>query len=146
MAEFRHYPSMGKDNQPTKLTVASGPVIIEKNKVLLDKHGEDEFWKFPGGAHKDDHSFRKNAQEEARQELGLEIELVKEDPFIVTFERVSNGVLEYVILVHYLAKRINEEIKPRRDVREYAWHPIYDLPKDCAPNIKPAIDYFASRL
>lgn len=36
-----------------KFIIASGPVIIENNKVLLNRHGEDdkakEYWKFVGG-------------------------------------------------------------------------------------------------
>jgi len=32
-----------------KLIIASGPVIIENGKVLLNKHGDDKFWKFLGG-------------------------------------------------------------------------------------------------
>ena len=31
-----------------KIIIVSGPVIIENNKVLLNKHGEDNFWKFCG--------------------------------------------------------------------------------------------------
>ena len=33
----------------TKIIIASGPVIVENNKVLLDKHGDTTFWKFCGG-------------------------------------------------------------------------------------------------
>ncbi|MFW0837710.1 MAG: NUDIX hydrolase [Candidatus Komeilibacteria bacterium] len=32
-----------------KIIVASGPVIIENGEVLLNKHGDDKFWKFLGG-------------------------------------------------------------------------------------------------
>jgi len=32
-----------------KIIIASGPVIVENNKVLLNQHGDTEFWKFCGG-------------------------------------------------------------------------------------------------
>ena len=32
-----------------RIIVASGPVIVENNKVLLNQHGDDNFWKFCGG-------------------------------------------------------------------------------------------------
>jgi len=141
MTEFRHYNSVGKNGKQIKLTIASGPVIIEKGEVLLDKHGEDSFWKFPGGALDENRSPRKNAVCEAKAELGIDIEL-QSAPFVLVFEREKEGVKEYVILIHYLAKRLNKKIKPGKCVREYAWHPISHLPADCAPNIKPVVNHF----
>ncbi len=32
-----------------KIIFASGPLIVENNKVLLDISGDDNFWKFCGG-------------------------------------------------------------------------------------------------
>jgi 8-oxo-dGTP pyrophosphatase MutT (NUDIX family) len=31
------------------IIIASGPVIVENYKVLLNQHGDDSFWKFCGG-------------------------------------------------------------------------------------------------
>ncbi len=33
----------------TKIIIASGPVIVENSKVLLNQHGDTDFWKFCGG-------------------------------------------------------------------------------------------------
>ncbi len=141
MTEFRHYNSTDKDGKSVKLTIASGPVIIENGKVLLDKHGEDSFWKFPGGAQKENCSIRKNAILEAKAELGIDIKILSK-PFVLVLKREKKGVLEYVILIHYLAKKLSKKIKPGKYVREHAWHPADNLPPDCAPNIKPAVDHF----
>lgn len=143
MATFKHTPAKNPENKDVLVTVASGPVIIEAGRVLLDKHGDDNFWKFPGGALRDNVSPRDQALLEARQELGLELELEGE-PFIIALNREYRGQLEYVILIHYRAKRLNEEIKPGPDIKEWAWHELDNLPTDCAPNIKPAIDHFLS--
>lgn len=140
MIEFKHYSCIGKDGEETELTIASGPVIVEKGRVLLDKHGDDKFWKFPGGKQLDTSNFLENAMREVDEELGLEVKLIGK-PCVMTFEREHNKKKEYVILVHYLAKR-SGEIKAGRDVREYNWFDVDSLPKDCATNIKPVLKYF----
>ena len=33
----------------SQIVIASGPVIVENNKVLLNKDKKDNFWKFCGG-------------------------------------------------------------------------------------------------
>ena len=139
MVEFKHYPAIGKQGEKIKLTMASGPVIIENNKILLVKH-EDPFWKFPGGKQLDTNNFQENAIREAKEELGINITL-EGDPLIMAFERYYDGVKEYVILVHYLAKR-QGKIKLGKGIAEFAWLDINHLPEDCAPNIKPVLEYF----
>lgn len=134
--EFNKYEGIGEDGGKVKVTIASGPVIIEDGKVLVDKHGDDEFWKFPGGRQEDNLDFLSNAKKRVKEELGIEVELEGE-PYVMAFEREK----EYIILIHYLAKRIGE-IKKGEDVREYTWLDINNLPDDCAPNIKPVVEHF----
>jgi len=134
--EFNKYEGIGKDGDKLKITIASGPVIIEDGKVLVDKHGNDEFWKFPGGRQMDNLDFLSNAKIRVKEELGIDVEL-KGEPFVMAFEREK----EYVILVHYLAKRIGE-VKMGEGVREFKWLDINNLPEDCAPNIKPVLEHF----
>ncbi len=60
------------------IIVASGPVIIENGEVLLNKHGDDDFWKFPGGRVelKDidgENSLEDACRREAKEENGFEI-------------------------------------------------------------------------
>ncbi len=139
MIEYNKYPSHMPDGTRAALTIATGPVILQDGKVLLDKHGDDTFWKFPGGRLCDDNSPRANAIREVQEELGIVVELVG-DPKIFQFTREKNGVIEFVVLVHYLARIIDgAEISPGRDVREWAWHDIKNLPSDCAPNIAPIV-------
>lgn len=140
--EFRHYPAINDKGEKAELTIATGPVIIERGRVLLDKHGEDRFWKFPGGRYIDSFDFPDNTRREAREELGLEIRVIGK-PFVYQFKRNHEGIPEYVILVHYLAKRIIiERIRPERDVKKYNWFDVNDLPDNCAPNIAPAVRHF----
>jgi ADP-ribose pyrophosphatase YjhB (NUDIX family) len=123
--------------------VASGPVIIENNKVLLTKHGDDNFWKFIGGKIEsfdfEDpfNSLETACRREAKEEMGVELEIIR--PLKSMMFQKPNDPDTQVILIHYLAKKISE-IKPGADIKEYNWFDINNLPPDCAPNIKPVID------
>ena len=125
-----------------KIIIASGPVIVEDGKVLLNQHGDTTFWKFCGGRVEDFASdLIANAKREVREEMGIEIEIIDATPFITYTKKVTDeGDLD-VILVHYLAKRVGE-IKPGEDIRKWDWHDINNLPPDLAPNILPALKHF----
>jgi 8-oxo-dGTP pyrophosphatase MutT (NUDIX family) len=127
----------------SKIIIASGPVIVENKKVLLNKHGEDEFWKFCGGRiEEDETSLKAAAIREVKEEMGLEVEILNDDPYFVYTEKEKDGVKTSVILAHFLAKRIGE-ITPGGDIREWRWIDINDLDKEnLAPNIKPVLKHF----
>ncbi|HAT73585.1 MAG TPA: hypothetical protein DCS08_01095 [Candidatus Moranbacteria bacterium] len=125
-----------------KIIIASGPVIVENNKVLLDQHGDTTFWKFCGGRVEDFQTdLIENARREVKEEMGIEIEILDEKPFLLhTKKETPEGNLD-VILVHFLAKRIGE-ITPGEDIRKWDWLDIENLPQDLAPNILPALKHF----
>lgn len=145
----------------TSFIIASGPVIVENGKVLLNRHGHPEeksfdstqdknelrFWKFPGGRIENfDFSDELNSLEEAckrevKEEMGLDIEIIKPlKPMMIKHPDKENTM---VILIHYLAKRIGE-IKPANFIEEFAWFDINNLPKNCAPNIRPVVEEYKS--
>ena len=142
MTEFNKFRSIGKNSERVVFTMASGPVIVKNNKVLLDKHGEDKFWKFSGGKQNDNDSCRENAIREAKEELDIDIELKSKEPCVLIFERDKEGKREYVVLIHYLADILSGQVKKGRDVREYNWFSVRNLPEDVAPNIKPVLRHF----
>lgn len=125
-----------------KIIIASGPVIVEENKVLLDQHGDTTFWKFCGGrAENLEASLIEVAKNRAKEELGIEIEILNPEPFITyTQKEAPDGVLD-VILVHFLAARIGE-VKPGAEIREWGWLDINALPDNLAPNILPVLKHF----
>lgn len=127
----------------SKIIIASGPVIVENNKVLLNKHGDDDFWKFCGGRVEEDEINLKNAaQREVKEEMGLEIEVLNNIPYFFYTEKEIDGVQTSVILAHFLAKRIGE-ITPGKDIKEWRWIDLNDLDREnLAPNIKPVLKYF----
>jgi len=125
-----------------KIIIASGPVIVEDNKALLNQHGDTNFWKFCGGKVEDfDQDLIENARREAKEEMGIGIEILDENPFI-TFTRKETGEEKIdVILAHFNAKRVGE-IKPGEDIREWKWFDLNDLPQNLGPNIIPALKHF----
>lgn len=124
------------------IIIAAGPVIIENNKVLLVKHGTNPHWKFPGGRLAEfnfsdwSNSLEQTAKREAKEELGINIEIIK--PLKTMFIPRENHKNEYVLLVHYLAKR-QGEIRPGPEIDDWDWFPLDDLPDNCANNIKPVL-------
>ncbi len=126
-----------------KIIIASGPVIVEDNKVLLNQHGDTAFWKFCGGKVKDyDLSLIETAKREAKEEMGIEIEILDSTPFLVhTFKQTEDGICD-VILAHYLAKRIGE-ISTGLEIRQWKWISLEELSsEDLAPNVIPTLKHF----
>ena len=118
--------------------IVSGPVIIENNKVLVNKHGDTNFWKFPGGRVEDFSKLdlEEHAKREVKEEMGIDVEIIRPLKTLMTTKDDK-----IVILVHYLAKRIGE-IQPGSDIREWEWLDIHNLPDDIGPNIRPIIEEY----
>jgi ADP-ribose pyrophosphatase YjhB (NUDIX family) len=126
-----------------KLIIASGPVIVEQGKVLLCKHGEDNFYKFCGGRVE---NFEENlieaAKREAKEEMDIDIKVVDAQPFLTHVAKSTDQGETDIILAHYLAERIGE-IKPGPEIRQWDWVPIDRLDDfELAPNIKPTLTHF----
>ncbi len=125
------------------ILVVSGPVIVEGRKVLVVKHGDTPFWKFcGGGVEPSDVSLTAACARRAKEELGIDVEFVSEEPwFLYTKKDTPEGEMD-IILVHYLAKA-KGEIQPGKDIREWAWLPIDRMEENAlAPNIKAALKHF----
>lgn len=124
-----------------KIIIVSGPVIIENNKVLLDIQGEDDFWKFCGGKANESESFSENTSRRAKEELGIEIEIIDKNPFFLyRTKETPEGKID-IILVHFLAKRKNE-ITQGPEVKKWDWLDINNLPENIAPNVLPTLKHF----
>lgn len=125
-----------------KIIIASGPVIVEENKVLLDQQGDDRFWKFCGGKIKENETLIETAIRRSKEELGIEIEILDEKPFFLhTKKETPEGIFD-VILVHFLSKRIGEVV-PGEEVLKWEWVDLAELEsQELAPNILPALKHF----
>jgi ADP-ribose pyrophosphatase YjhB (NUDIX family) len=126
---------------PAGSYIASGPVIIENGRVLLNKERKEDGsvsqWAFPGGRVEDaDATLEDTCRREAREELGIEIELIR--PLRPIMYKMDGKV---IMLVHFLARR-TIEITPGKETAAWDWHDIKNLPPDCKPNVYEIIrDY-----
>lgn len=123
-----------------KTIIASGPVIIENNKVLLNKERKIygiTNWLFSGGrAEPGETSPEEICRREVKEELNLEIEINKK---LKTIKMDYHD--NHYILHHFLAKRIGN-IKPGDDIVEWNWFDINNLPTDCNSNVYEIIEEY----
>src|SRR3989339_444238 len=96
----------------SKIILASGPVIVENNQVLLNISSKDNFWKFCGGRPKENENLQETAKRRVKEEMGIDIKIINDQPFLMHTKNDEGGD---VILVHFLAKHIGE-IKSGKDV------------------------------
>lgn len=125
------------------IIIAAGPVIVQNNKVLLVRHGDD-FWKFCGG--KVDDIKKENlieaATREAKEELGIDISIIDKSPFLFYANKLSQGENIDIILVHYLAG-YSGQIIHGGDIDDWVWLNLADLAQEnLAPNIISALKHF----
>ncbi|MFB6226456.1 MAG: NUDIX hydrolase [Candidatus Paceibacteria bacterium] len=131
---------------PQGSIIASGPVIIEDGKVLLNREQKDHGvsdWFFPGGKVEDfDTTLKEACHREVKEEMGLEIEITKPLKTIMYQDERNNRIC---ILVHWLADRVQgSEVEPAKFIADWAWHDINDLPDNCADNVVEIISEFNS--
>lgn len=126
---------------PPNTIIAAGPVIIEDGKVLLNRERkkdgtEKQYWMLPGGGvEATDATLEDACRREVREELGIDIEIIKPLRTLFTNQVESH---DKAILVHYLARRIGEII-PGPETIEWGWFPINKLPEHTAPSVYETI-------
>lgn len=112
-----------------KVIIASGPVIIEDGKLLVNKDNKDDFYKLPGGTlNNEDEDLEETCYRETKEEINGEIDIIRPlNPMIIYKNQQTNEPMT-IILIHYLAKLKNKsKIKPIAPVKEIAWLKIKDI-------------------
>lgn len=122
-----------------KFIVASGPVIIEKGKLLVNKDDKDDFYKLPGGTVEEEDSLIDACHRETFEENNGKIEIIKPLNPMILYKNPQTGEKMVILLIHYLAKLKNKkEIKPIHPIKEVRWLPIDEIKQGkhkIAPNI-----------
>ena len=127
-----------------KFIVASGPVIIEEGKLLVNKDNKDEFYKLPGGTVESGDSLIDACHREVKEENNGKIEIIKPLNPMILYKNPQTKEEMVIVLIHYLAKLLNkEEIKPIPPIQEVKWLSVEEIKQgkyDVAPNIKFLIE------
>lgn len=146
MVEFYKYFSKDFNNEDNFLTIATGPVILNKKKeFLLHIAPSTNKYQFIGGRLDDNKSSRENCIFRAYEELGLEIEIIKEKPFVITDKITQNNKNINLILIHYLSKIKAKSNLEQINYKWFSYKEIIELDKKnmlSSPNIKIACKYF----
>lgn len=134
-------------NSMPEIVIASGPVILEEGKVLLNREKKDYGitpWLFPGGKVEDlDISLEETCHREAKEEMGIEVEILRplKTVLIRSIKKEGEGTTYDYVLVHFLAKR-KGDVKPAETITEWGWFDINNLPQNSAPNVREVIDSY----
>ena len=127
-----------------KFIIASGPVIIEKGKLLVNKDNKDDFYKLPGGTVEQGDSLQEACIREAKEENNADVEIIKPLNPMIIYKNPQTGEKMTIILIHFLAKLLNKDkIKPILPIKETRWLDIQEIKQgmyNVAPNIKFLIE------
>ena len=128
-----------------KYIIASGPVIIEDGKLLVNKDNKDDFYKLPGGTvEQNAESLEEACHRETKEENNGLIEIIRPLHPMILWENPQTHEPMTIVLIHYLAKLKNKsKLRPNHPVMEVRWLDIDEIKKgkyDVAPNIKYLIE------
>jgi 8-oxo-dGTP diphosphatase len=127
-----------------KFIIASGPVIIENGKLLVNKDNKDDFYKIPGGTVENGDSLEYSCMREAKEEINAEIEIVRPLHPMIIYKNPQTKEEMTIVLIHYSARLKNKsQIKPVAPIKEIKWFDIDEIRKGkhkVAPNIKFLIE------
>jgi len=123
-----------------KEIIASGPVIIEDGKLLVDKVDKDDFYKIPGGRPKEDESMEDCCVREAWEEVNARVIIIKKLSTLILDKNPTTNEKMRIELHHYLCELENiSDIEPVHPVKEVRWLDIKEIKRGkyhVAPNIK----------
>lgn len=122
--------------------IASGAVIIHKEKILLSKDKKDDFYKIPGGRLEKNETLEECAIRELKEETGLNCKLIKKLPTKYLTKNPTTKEKTSIELHHYLAKLKSKPLNynPYKfKNHELIWLPLEEIHSNkysLAPNIK----------
>ncbi len=121
----REYPSLP--------VMGVGVVIVEDGKLVLVKRGVEPArgkWSIPGGGVELGEAVRDAAVREAKEECGLDVELVDERPMDAfdTMFRDEDGRLRFhYVLLQFLARPKGGNLQATSDVTDARWVPLEEV-------------------
>lgn len=125
------------NNQSKKISIASGTVIIDSNKVLLVRGKDGTSYKFPGGYIIDNENLKETAIREAMEEISCKVEILSEPIFY--YLNNPDEKLD-IILIHYLAKIVEGVPKATTEIEEIRWVEVDNLPHNVMENVTVIIN------
>ena len=129
----------------TKFIVASGPVIIEEGKLLVNKDNKDDFYKLPGGTVEQGDELYEACIREVKEEINADIEILKPLNPMIIYKNPQTQEEMVIVLIHYEATLKNkEEVKPIEPIKEIKWLDIEEI-KQGKHNVAPNINFLVEK-
>jgi len=129
-----------------KLIIASGPVIIEDGKLLVNKDNKDDFYKIPGGTVREGtEDLEEACHRKVKEEINGEIEIINSLSPKILWKNPTTKEKMAIVLISYLAKLKNkEDIKPISPTEEIKW---LDLEKisEWKTNVSPYLQFLIEK-
>ncbi|MGD9131275.1 MAG: NUDIX hydrolase [Candidatus Bathyarchaeota archaeon] len=120
---------------PSQPVVGVGVVIVDCGRLVLVRRGAEPAlgkWSFPGGAVELGEAVRDAAVREAREECGLDVELVDGAPMdVYDILKVGDGgrLRYHYVLLQFLARPKEGVLKPTSDVTDARWVTFEEVEK-----------------
>lgn len=122
-----------KREYPTQPIVGVGALIVHDGRLVLVKRGVEPDrgrWSIPGGAVELGEKVRTAAAREAKEECGLDIEIVLDRPMdevdnITTDE--EGKFRHHYVLLQFLARPKGGKLKAGSDVLDAKWIPLEEV-------------------
>jgi len=129
-----------KREYPTQPIVGVGAVILNEGKILLVRRGVEPGkgrWSIPGGAVELGEKVREATIREAREESGLDVEIIDDRPLdaVDSITTTEDSLLRYhYVLLQFVTRPRGGTLKPGSDALEAKWVSFeeverYDLTK-----------------
>ena len=120
---------------PSQPIVGVGAVILQDDRLLIVKRGVEPGkgkWGLPGGAVDLGEEVREAVLREAKEECGLDIEIIDDRP-IDAVDNVSidneGGFKYHYLIVLFLAHPKGGTLKPSSDASDARWAPLEEVEK-----------------
>ena len=129
-----------------KYIIASGRVIIENGKLLVNKDNKDDFYKIPGGTMENyDKSLEDTCTREMEEENNRLIKIIRPLHSMMLRKNPQTGEEMVILLIHYEAKLLNKnDLKPIAPIQEVIWLDIQEI-KEEKYNVVPNISYLIEK-
>ena len=115
-----------------KPMIAVGVLVINKNKALIIKRGEEPnkfLWSIPGGLVEIGEELEEAAIREVKEEIGIDVKIEQMIGVFNCINRNKNEIEYHYVIIDYVAKEFTGSIKTNKEILDFKWVKFNELNK-----------------